>query len=187
MKHLLPGLVAAVLLGLGIDGSWAQAAADPVKKEPAAKSQLAGVDDKFVKTAGMDGLAEMKLGALASEKASAEGVKEFGKMMASDHGKANEELKALAAKKGVTIPETLDKKHQQTADKLGKLSGAAFDKAYMNEMVKAHKNAVTLFEGESKNGKDEELKAFAEKTLPTLKTHLEKAEELQETTKKADK
>ena len=192
MKHssfsLFAPFAAALLCAAVIGGPRLQAAEEPAKKNPAAKSQLSAGDEKFVKTAGADGLAEVKLGELARDKANGPGVKEFGEMMASDHGKANEELKELAMKKGVTLPDKLEAKHQQTADKLGKLSGEAFDKAYAAEMVKAHKSAVSLFEGEAKSGKDADLKAFAEKTLPTLKTHLEKAQGLQGgSDKKADK
>jgi len=91
----------------------------------------------------------------------------------TDHTKANTELMALATSKGLTLPDKLDAANQAKADKLSKLEGEAFDKAYIAEMVAAHKKAVSLFEGASKSLKDDELKGFAEKTLPTLKMHLE--------------
>lgn len=97
-------------------------------------------------------------------------------MMVTDHGKANTELTTLATAKGLTLPDKLDKEHQGKIDKLTKLDGEAFDKAYVTEMVAAHKKAVSLFETASKSLKDDELKGFAEKTLPILKTHLEHAQ-----------
>jgi putative membrane protein len=73
-------------------------------------------------------------------------VKDFGAMMVSDHGKAGEDLKAVAAKQGVKLPLALDVKHEEIVNKLGKLSGAAFDKAYIDEMVKAHMKDASAFE-----------------------------------------
>jgi putative membrane protein len=99
-------------------------------------------------------------------------------MMVTDHGKANEELKALASSKGVELPADLDAKHKSVHAKLAKLSGAEFDKEYVAEMLKGHKKAVSDFEKASKSAKDPELKAFAEKTLPTLRHHLERAQAL---------
>ena len=77
----------------------------------------------------------------------------------------------------MTLPTELDAKHKAMQDKLSKLKGQAFDKAYMTHMVTAHKQAVTLFQQEAKSGKDAETKAFAEKTLPTLQAHLKMAQE----------
>ena len=82
--------------------------------------------------------------------------------------KANDELKGLAAKKNVTLPASLDAKHKALQQKLEKQKGAAFDSAYMEEMVKDHQQAVALFQREAKSGKDPDTKAWAEKTLPTL-------------------
>ena len=95
--------------------------------------------------------------------------------MVTDHGKANDELKGLASKKNVTLPTELDAKHKAMHDKLAKMKGEAFDRAYMAHMVTAHQQAVTLFERESKTGKDEDAKAWAGKTLPTLQEHLKMA------------
>ena len=85
---------------------------------------------------------------------------------------------SLASQKSVTLPTELDAKHKAMHDKLSKLSGAGFDKAYMSHMVTAHKEAVALFEREAKNGTDAEAKSFAEKTLPTLREHLKMAQDV---------
>jgi putative membrane protein len=99
--------------------------------------------------------------------------------MVDDHGKASTELKALADKKGLSVPADLDSKHAQLRDRLAKLNGADFDKAYANEMVKDHKKDVADFKREAKGAKDADLKAWAEQTLPTLEDHLKQAQDMQ--------
>jgi len=180
MKSIINLPALAAVLATSAFFSGAQAAekdADKAKKAGGdAASQLSAADQKFVKTAAIDGMTEVALGEMAAEKAAKPEVKEFGTMMVTDHGKANTELMALATAKGMTLPGKLDKEHQAKVDKMAKLEGEAFDKAYVTEMVAAHKKAVSLFENASKSLKDEELKGFAEKTLPVLKTHLEHAQ-----------
>jgi putative membrane protein len=127
--------------------------------------------------AAKGGMAEVELGKLAAEKASSDDVKKFGQRMADDHGKAGDELKSLAQSKNVTLPTTLDPKDQALKDKLSKLSGAQFDRAYMQAMVSDHKKDVNEFKVESQSGKDPDVKAWASKTLPTLEDHLKHATE----------
>lgn len=135
-----------------------------------------GADSTFITKAAVGGLAEVKLGQLATQKASSDDVKKFGQQMVDDHGKANDELKQLASSKGVTLPTDLDAKHQATYDRLSKLSGAEFDAAYMKEMVSDHHEDVNEFRQESTGGSDNDTKAWAAKTLPTLEHHLQMAE-----------
>jgi len=110
---------------------------------------------------------------LAQEKATNAKVKDFGAMMVSDHSKANDEMKALAKSKGITLPAAIDSKEQKVKDDLSAKSGADFDKAYVSNMIDDHKEDIKEFEDATKNLKDPDLKAFAVKTLPTLKMHLE--------------
>ena len=131
----------------------------------------------FVLKAAKGGLAEVEFGRLAAEKASDPDVKQFGQKMVDDHSKANDELKSIAQQKGITLPTELDAKDKRTRDHLAKLSGAAFDRAYMSDMVKDHTKDVADFRKESKSGKDSDVKAFAGKTLPTLEEHLKLARE----------
>ena len=151
-------------------------AATGAAQDPKAAKPSAAADSTFIKTAAMDSMAEVEHGRLAAQNAASDDVKQFAQRMVSDHGKANDELKALASQKNVTLPATLDAKHKAMQDKLSKLKGQAFDTAYMTHMVTAHKQAVTLFQQEAKSGKDAETKAFAEKTLPTLQEHLKMAQ-----------
>jgi len=135
-------------------------------------------DAKFAVEAANGGMAEVVLGKLASEKAANKKVKDFGAMMVTDHSKADDELKALAHKLNITLPDSISSDESKTRDDLAKKSGADFDKDYVSNMVDDHKKDVKAFEDAAKNCKDSDLKAFANKTLPTLKMHLEAIEKI---------
>jgi putative membrane protein len=136
-------------------------------------------DQKFMMEAATAGMEEVELGRMAATKGSTDAVKQFGQRMVDDHSKANEELMQIASTKGVTLPTALDDKHKADIDKMSKLSGADFDRAYIKEAgVKDHDKAVKLFQGESTKGKDADVKAFADKTLPTVQEHLRMARDL---------
>jgi len=137
---------------------------------------IAVVDDdaKFVVEAANGGMAEVEFGKLAQQKAGNAKVKEFAGMMVMDHTKANDELKALAKAKNITLPDSLNAEAKKGWESLSKKSGADFDKEYVSMMVDDHKKDVSKFENASKELKDAELKAFVDKTLPVLKGHLDK-------------
>ena len=145
--------------------------------KPAA-SGIAAADQAFAKEAAVGGMAEVDLGQLAVSKAADADVKQFGQRMVDDHGKANEELKSWASAKGVTLPTELDAKQKAEHARLEKLSGAAFDKAYMASMVADHTKDVAEFQKQAKSAKDPELKAWVTKTVPTLEDHLKSAKEI---------
>lgn len=148
------------------------AKADTAKKD----SSMMAVDKddaKFAVAAANGGMAEVELGQLAQQKAVNAKVKAFGAMMVTDHTKANNEMIALAKSKGITLPAAIDTKEQKVKDDLSAKSGADFDKAYVSNMIDDHKDDIKEFEDASKNCKDLDLKAFAAKTLPTLKMHLD--------------
>jgi putative membrane protein len=142
----------------------------------AADASKSNADHQFVMEAAQGGMAEVELGQLATEKASSDAVKQFGQRMVTDHGKANDELKSLAQSKNIMLPTDIGAKHKATKDKLSKLSGAQFDRAYMQEMLTDHRKDVNEFKKESQSGKDPDVKAWAAKTLPTLQEHLQMAE-----------
>lgn len=150
------------------------------KAMPASPDAMSGVkhgtDTVFVDKAAMGGVAEVKLGQLAQQKGSSDQVKTFGQKMVDDHSKANDQLKAIATGKGMDVPADMEPKAKAAMDKLSKLSGAAFDSAYMKMMVADHKEDIALFEKEAASGTDADLKAFAAKTLPTLHGHLKMAQ-----------
>jgi len=139
-----------------------------------------GADTKFIEQAAANGVAEVKLGELASQRASNGDVKEFAQKLVEDHSKANGELEKIAAAQNVSPRQELKGKHQKAYDKLSKLEGEAFDKAYVKHMVDDHQKAVKLFERQAKNASDPELKQFASSTLPKLQGHLAEAKRLQD-------
>ena len=139
---------------------------------------VSGADKTFATEAAHGGLAEVQLGQLALQKASSPKVKEFAQRMVTDHGKANDELKTLAQSKNITLPAGVDAKAKATHDRLAKLSGPAFERAYMQDMVAGHRKAVAAFKKESTSGKDPEVKAWATKTLPTIEEHLKMAQDI---------
>ncbi len=119
---------------------------------------------------------EVELGKMAQENGKSERVKGFGQMMVTDHSKANEELKSYASSHGMSLPTSLPAKEQKHVDAMKKMKGKAFDDHYMSMMVNDHKEDISDFEKASKNAKDADLKNWAGKTLPTLKTHLDSAQ-----------
>jgi len=135
-------------------------------------------DSKFVKDAAIGGMTEVSLGKLAQEKASSDAVKQFGQKMIDDHSKAGEKLKEAATKASINVPDSIDSKHQARIDKLSKLSGADFDKAYLKDQLKDHQEDVRAFEREAQNGSEPAVKEFAAKTLPTLQEHLSMVKDL---------
>lgn len=147
------------------------------EKSGQSSTAVSAADKAFVREAAIGGMAEVDLGNLAKEKASSADVKSFGERMATDHGKANDELKQWAEQNKVTLPTELDARHKATHDRLSKLSGEAFDKAYMKDMVADHKADVAKFRTESKSAHNADLKAWAGKTLPTLEDHLKLAQD----------
>jgi putative membrane protein len=144
-------------------------------------------DKKFVKDAALGGLTEVELGKLAAQKASRDDVKQFGQKMVDDHTKANDQLKEMASKDGVTVPDALDAKHQARVEKLSKLSGPEFDKAYVKDQLKDHETDVKQFQTEAQNGTDPNIKNFASSTLPTLQEHLTMVKSLSQSEKNASK
>ncbi len=144
----------------------------------APKDTLDAADVKFVKTESAAGTAELKLAELGVQKAERADVKAFAEMLVTDHTAANKELAGLATKKGVEVSAVISPKHAEAFQKLEKATKADFDKEFLSDMVSDHKKCVKNFEEAAKDSKDADVKAWAEKMVPTLKAHLAKAEEL---------
>lgn len=135
-------------------------------------SNTAVVQDNFWMNAAQSGMAEVELGRLAAQKATNAEVKKFAQMMVADHTKANDELKALAAKNNVKLPTELDSTHKSMLEKLQGLSGAEFNWAYVEGQIDDHETAVDLMEDNTDNS-NADIKAFATKSLPIMRSHLE--------------
>jgi putative membrane protein len=129
-------------------------------------------DASFYKHAAEGGIAEVDAGRLAQDKGNSQQVKDFGAMMVKDHTAANEKLQALAASKNITLPTSASVGQMATKAKLDVLSGDTFDKSYVKGQISAHRQTVALFRKEISSGQDDDAKAFATATLPTVRAHL---------------
>ena len=140
-------------------------------------------DAEFAVEAANLGMMEVQAGTLALTKATSPQVKQFAQMMVDDHTKANNELKALAQQKNITLPTVLGDAHQRKLDNLKEKTGAEFDKEYMDLMVKDHKEAIDEFEDAAEDDSNAEVKSWASSKLAALRQHLEHAERTQEAVK----
>ncbi len=138
----------------------------------------------FMVKAASGGMLEVELGRMALQKASSPKVKQFAQQMIDDHTKANEELKALAAKKNITLPTTPGDEAQEHINDLAKYSGAEFDKEYLELMHKDHQEDLDLFKEAAEEAEDADVKAFAAKTLPVLENHHQMVEQMEDGTAK---
>ena len=148
-------------------------AAEPERSSTATAKEIA-----FIKKAADGGMAEVELGKLAVQNGQRDDVKEFGHQMIADHGKANENLKSVASKLMVTVPEKVREKHQGMIDKMFKMSGMAFDTRYIEEMMADHEKDIAEFEKARGEVTSEDLKKFIDETIPVMKEHLEMARKM---------
>ncbi|MBL0420523.1 DUF4142 domain-containing protein [Ramlibacter sp. AW1] len=157
----------------------------PARDAQAGKSEkkdLARGDRKFIEEAAGHGMFEVQAGQLAAQKASNPSVKSFGETLVKDHTAANQELQQIASKLQVEVKPELPRSMRNKLENLQKKNGAEFDQEFIKEVgLKAHEDDVKKFKSASKDLKDPQLKAFAEKTLPTLEKHLAEAKQLDQT------
>lgn len=132
-------------------------------------------DSVFIKEAASSSMMEIRLGTLAQERATNPRVKAYGAMMVRDHTLATQELMPVAAKLNVMLPDSVLPKHARHLRHLDNLSGQAFDRAYINMMVEAHKDDIDEFEDASKKAADADVRAFAARQLPVLIMHRDSA------------
>jgi putative membrane protein len=133
-------------------------------------------DAEFAVKAADAGMLEVKLGELAQQKGVSTEVKALGKMMVEDHSKANEELKALAEQKNISLPLAMSEDCQQKYNKIAEKTGQEFDDAFTDHMVKDHKDDIDAFKKEADKGDDPDLKSWAAGKVSTLEHHLSMAE-----------
>ncbi|HWM28102.1 MAG TPA: DUF4142 domain-containing protein [Woeseiaceae bacterium] len=177
-------IAALAVWGLSTTPAFAQSLGNPGGMAPDTPRMESGnpppdhpntQDKLFVRQAAIGGKAEVELGKLAQQKAQSQSVREFGERMAQDHGDANNRLLALGKKAEPSIPQTPDAKHEALRGRLSKLSGADFDRAYMQAQVEDHQKTVNLLTWEIGSGQSAELTKYAADTLPTVMEHLETA------------
>ena len=133
---------------------------------------------RFLRYAAADGLFHVEAGKLAVQRASSEDVKKFGQHAIEHHSQINDELMNLASTKGVTLPKKMTKREREVLDKIAKLSGPDFDKAYIKIEASHHSRDLSVFQKEAKDGEDPDVKAWAAKTLPTIEEHLKMLSDL---------
>jgi putative membrane protein len=131
------------------------------------ESSLSEKDKTFMKKAAKGGMMEVAMGQIAEQKGQSEDVKSFGKRMVTDHGKANDELKSIASKKGVQLP---------TKEHTAKWTS---DKAYIDMMVTDHEKDLAEFKEEASSGSDPDVKKFADDTAKVIQEHLDQVKEIQ--------
>ncbi len=168
--------------GSSMSGGGAAPAAQPgtaTRSAGAKGEQLARADRKFIQDAAEAGLFEVEAAQLASSKASSPDVKGFATTLVKDHTNANNELVQLANSKKVELPAAPPRAKRNDIEKMGKLSGTDFDQRFVREVgIRDHQKDIKDFENASKKVKDPELKAWVDKTLPTLREHLAMAQKL---------
>ncbi len=164
-SRVLAGIASVCLLGAMV---WAQT--DTMKPDTA--------DRAFMDNAARANMAEIQMGQLAQKNGQNQEVKDFGTRMVTDHTAADNNLKQIAEKQNVTLPTTLSANDKATLDRLEKLHGEAFDKAYMHDMVRDHEHDVAMFRRDENNIKDTQLKNWVTNTLPVLDSHLAEAKKV---------
>ena len=153
----------ATLLNSGTDTTATMATSGPVTE----------MDKQFMLNAAAGGNTEIAASKIALDRSDNDRIKQFANMMVTDHSKAGDELKQIAGQKNVMLPDSVLPPQHQELQTLRTTSARNFNSAYISAMVKGHRGAVDLFENGSKNCENSDVKAFASKTLPVIKMHLD--------------
>ena len=187
MKKSIAFLVSVVFIFTACDNGAKDSVekADSINKantDTVAGSNAVVTDEKsssFLVRAANSGMAEVKLAAMAQEKAIIKDVKDFANMLHKDHMGVNEQVKSIAAARNVTLPATISEEKQNMLNECQKKTGKDFDKEFISQMIKSHEDGINLFEDVTKNNNDVDIRNFADKTLPALRTHLDSARAIQ--------
>jgi putative membrane protein len=151
----------------------------PLLAQKAEKAEKALTPQEFVDFAAQTDMTEAHLGQLAQDKGDAQGVKDFGKMLETDHTNDYNQVTAVATKAGLTVPKGLDAKHWEMVAPFEKLKGTAFDHKFVHTMVAGHEAAVAAYNKASRDLDNADLKAYAQQVLPVLQKHLDDAKALE--------
>lgn len=187
MKQLikLALLAAPFLVSCNNDGNESVDKADSANeanKDTALNNNQMAIDQassEFLVRAANSGMAETELTALGQQKANAADIKSFAGMLFNDHAGVNSKVKSLASQKNIVLPDSITSEKRDMISGINKRSGKDFDKELLKELVKGHEASVDMFKKATTETKDMDVRAFADKTLPTLKMHLDSARALQ--------
>jgi putative membrane protein len=185
---LLAGCATDYEAEIGSTGAGTEVTSGTATEVPSATAvdQLPTTEQDFVRETAQSGHAEIQLGKLMSDKAQNSGLKAFGQRLVDDHTKANEELAAIATQKGLIVPKEMSDEQRRLLEQVGSLNGFEFDRAAQHHAVEHHRRSIQRFEDALQRLRDDDLKAFATKTLPVLREHLTIAQALQTGTPTAD-
>lgn len=146
-------------------------------------AKLSTGDKSFLKMAAESNMTEAHLGQMAESQASETTVKTLGKTLDQDHTQAYEALQDVATKTGQTIPNGIDVSKDPAIKRLMNLKGTAFDRDFLRHEIQDHQKTIAQFKREAEHGENPDIKAYADKTLPTLENHLRQAEDLAKSAK----
>lgn len=179
MLQLGAATIAACALTVTLPAAAQNASSSGNATQSRAEGQVSRADRGMMKDLAEANIAEIETGKLAQQKGASSQVKEFGKRMVDDHSKSLEELRDIASKKGVELPNDTDLKHKASAKVLERLDGDKFDKQYMSMVgVSDHKRTHEMLQKVQNKATDPDLKAYAAKTIPVVHGHLESAQQL---------
>jgi len=184
MRNPITAIGLAAVMALAASAAQAQMNPPPsntqqrgtTQMNPPSEQKASKADQKFLTEAIQGDLAEVQVGKLAQEKGQSDEVKQFGKMLEQDHSQHLSKAQSEAQQIGVTAPSEPSAKQKSTYEKLSKMSGAKFDRAFKRDMVKDHKEDIAKYQKEAKSKGP--LADFAQQTLPVLQKHLQTAEQL---------
>ena len=178
---LLAGCATDYEAEIGSTGAGVEVTSGTSAEVPSATAadQLPTTEQDFVRETAQSGHAEVQLGKLMTDKAQNSGLKAFGQRLVDDHTKANEELAAIASQKGLIVAKEMADEHRRLLEQVGSLNGIEFDRAAQHHAVEHHRRSIQRFEDALQRLRDDELKAFATRTLPVLREHLTIAQALQ--------
>jgi len=145
---------------------------------PVLAQKMDNNDAAALKQLAQANLNEVEAGKLGAGKAQSPAVKQFGQKMVDDHGKMYEELKSLAKRKDVAVPDKASLKDLAQLKLLERKSGADFDREYMDHMVKDHEEALKDAQALAAKAKDAEFKAAVQKAVPVIQQHLQMAQQI---------
>lgn len=166
MKHI------SALLSVAIVGCWF-GTAHGADQRP--------LDDKFLIKVSSCENATVEISKLADKRAGSASVKEFAAQLVTDHQKCHERVAGIVKNRKIAIVSGLEKDVKENVDRLSKLNGAEFDREYLKWVIDTHKDAIATFENQADKGQDGDTRSFAKETLPHLRDHLKRAEELAKT------
>jgi putative membrane protein len=160
-----------------------RSATQPSNAERASNGELSPGDRQFLEDSAIGGMQEVELGKVALQKAPSESVRAFAQRMVDDHNQTREQLQSIAEAKGLSLPTGFDARHQKEIDRLQKLSGSDFERAYMKLVLDAHQKDIREFRKQAEQGADSDIRSFVMSALPKLHDHLALARDAARTAK----